>query len=132
MKIAIAFLLSCTYLASCFPPPHPAVVQVRLEEERLPEDLRSPALRNPHLQEILPLTSVLHEGEKPVFQREADTVSRREIYNILTHAGFIPRQRGLPPPTYHRQRNHKTSQPQITSQQNYDIPLSNTDLLQYL
>ncbi|KPJ05330.1 hypothetical protein RR46_00597 [Papilio xuthus] len=66
MKIAIALLLLSCYLVSCFPPPHPAVVQVRLEEELLPEELRSPALRNPHLQEILPLTSVLHEGEKPV------------------------------------------------------------------
>ncbi|CAH2048608.1 unnamed protein product, partial [Iphiclides podalirius] len=99
MKAVIVLLISCACFVDCIPPPHPAVVAVRQEEELLPVHLRSPALHNPHLQELLQLTSVLHSGEKPVYQREADLVSRREIYNILTHAGLVHRQPGLPPPT---------------------------------
>lgn len=64
----ILLVLTSTYLASCIPipPPHPAVVAVRQEEELLPLYLRSPHNFNPHLQEVLPLTSLLHRGEKPV------------------------------------------------------------------
>ncbi|KAL0838872.1 hypothetical protein ABMA28_016897 [Loxostege sticticalis] len=110
----ILLLLSTTTLAWCYPP-HPAVVAVRHEEEKLPPHLRSHALHNPHLQNILPLTSLLHKGEKLVFQREADDVSRREIYNILTHAGLLPRDpRFHPTPTHQQNRpfphqnvNHK-------------------------
>ncbi|CAF4917439.1 unnamed protein product [Pieris macdunnoughi] len=93
LKCTVLFLSVC--LVGCLPPPHPAVVAVRQSEELLPPHLRSPALRNPHLQEILPLTSLLHHGENVVFEREADNVSRSEIYKILTHAGFLRRQNYL-------------------------------------
>ncbi|KAI5644287.1 hypothetical protein NE865_03656 [Phthorimaea operculella] len=89
---SVLLVLTSSYLASCLPPPHPAVVQVRREEEQLPFYLRSRTLWNPNLQEVLPLSSLLHEGETPVFEREADHVSRQEIYNILTHAGFLRRR----------------------------------------
>ncbi|XP_026327649.1 sodium channel protein Nach-like [Hyposmocoma kahamanoa] len=91
---SILLVLTSTYLASCtpIPPPHPVVVAVRQEEELLPLYLKSPHNFNPHLQQILPLTSLLHHGEKPVYHRDTDDVSRQEVYNILTHAGFIPRR----------------------------------------
>lgn len=63
---SLLLLLTSAYLASCLPPPHPAVVAVRREEELLPPHLRSPALHNPRLREILPLTSLLHHGEMVV------------------------------------------------------------------
>ncbi|XP_072949203.1 uncharacterized protein [Epargyreus clarus] len=132
MKSALLFLAVSTHIAYCLPPPHPAVVAVRLEEEQLPPQLRKPALRNPHLREILTLTSVLHQGEKPVFQREADSVPRREIYNILTHAGFIgrhSRHQAASHPTPAHSHHHNF----IQTQQNFDSPfLTGPDLLQYL
>lgn len=65
---SILLVLTSTYLASCIPvpPPHPAVLAVRREEELLPLYLKSPTIFNPHLQEVLPLTSLLHNGEQPV------------------------------------------------------------------
>lgn len=65
---SILLVLTSTYLASCIPipPPHPAVVAVRQEEELLPLYLKSSKIFNPHLQQILPLTSLLHYGEQPV------------------------------------------------------------------
>ncbi|VVC89335.1 unnamed protein product [Leptidea sinapis] len=63
MRVTL-LVLSSAYLASCIPPPHPAVVAVRQAEELLPPHLRSPALSNPHLQRVLPLTSLLHNGEQ--------------------------------------------------------------------
>ncbi|CAK1551058.1 unnamed protein product [Leptosia nina] len=125
MLLRVTFLvLTSAYLASCLPPPHPAVVAVRQAEELLPSHLRSPALRNPHLQDILSLTSVLHPGENAVFEREAEKVPRREIYKILTHAGFIGRRNYLnqhPAP-------YRTFHPS-----DHDSPfLHNPEALQYL
>lgn len=64
----ILLVLTSSYLASCIPvpPPHPAVVAVRQEEELLPVYLKSPHIFNTHLQQVLPLTSLLHQGEQPV------------------------------------------------------------------
>ncbi|XP_013186816.1 uncharacterized protein LOC106132048 [Amyelois transitella] len=126
MKHLVLLLSSC-YLASCIPPPHPAVVQVRHEEEQLPGHLRSPALHNPHLREVLPLASLLHHGEKLVHHREADDVGRHQIYNVLTHAGLIPRRRHFPqPPTQHYAPTHP--------HQNFFEPpaFTNPDILQHL
>ncbi|XP_049873901.1 uncharacterized protein LOC126372252 [Pectinophora gossypiella] len=118
---SILLVLTSTYLATCLPPPHPAVVAVRRQEEQLPPHLRSPTLWNPHLQEILPLTSLLHEGESPVFERAADNVSRQEIYNILTHAGFVPRRPRpfQPDPNHMHQRRVKTGQQHPAHHQNF-------------
>ncbi|CAG4956007.1 uncharacterized protein LOC123696298 [Colias croceus] len=124
---SIVLLLTSTYLANGIPPPHPAVVAVRHAEEQLPFHLRSPALWNRNLQEVLPLTSLLHNGEKAVFEREADTVSRTEIYKILTHAGFIGRRNYINqyPSNKH---NHAHYYPPSN-----DSPfVLNPDLLQYL
>ncbi|CAH0715590.1 unnamed protein product, partial [Brenthis ino] len=128
MKTRIALLvLASTALVSCLPPPHPAVIAVRQAEELLPPHQRSPALRNPHLLHTLELTSLLHKGENPVFDREADKVPRNEIYKILTHAGFIGRRNLIneyPSWPYSYAHNYPKSN---------DSPFGfNPDLLQYL
>ncbi|XP_047533408.1 pickpocket protein 19-like [Vanessa atalanta] len=62
----ISLILASIAIVNCIPPPHPAVVAVRQAESLLPPHLKSPALRNPHLLQALELTSLLHNGEKPV------------------------------------------------------------------
>ncbi|KOB65999.1 Uncharacterized protein OBRU01_21925 [Operophtera brumata] len=106
-------LLACATLAVAIPPPHPDVVQVRLEEERLPHHLRKPALHNPNLRDV--------------FNREAHSVSRKEIYNILTHAGLLSR-------TDNRSSQQLRHQPAIVRGHDPDILpfLQSQDLLQYL
>ncbi|XP_063364332.1 uncharacterized protein LOC134652988 [Cydia amplana] len=89
---SLFFVLASSWLVSCVPPPHPAVIQARREEEFLPQHLRSRALYNPHLREVLPLSSLLHSGEQLVYERESDKVPRTKIYNLLTHSGLVPRQ----------------------------------------
>nr|XP_034831991.1 uncharacterized protein LOC117988839 [Maniola hyperantus] len=126
-RIPIFIILASAAAVICIPPPHPAVVAVRHAEDLLPPEQRSPALRNPHLLHALQLTSLLHHGESPVFEREADSVPRREIYNILTHAGFIGRQHlrnQLPP-------KHPLSPHEYPP--SHDSPfVFNSDALQYL
>ncbi|KAJ2949045.1 hypothetical protein O0L34_g5986 [Tuta absoluta] len=135
---SILLVLTSSYLASCLPPPHPAVVQVRREEEQLPFYLRSRALWNPNLQEVLPLSSLLHEGETPVFDREADHVSRQEIYNILTHAGFLRRRPPHQQPDPHHMNHQRSRGGQRNHHQNHGHQHSgppqfgNPEILQYL
>ncbi|XP_053609514.1 uncharacterized protein LOC128674710 [Plodia interpunctella] len=122
----LLLLLSTCYVASCMPPPHPAVLQVRHEENQLPSHLRSPALHNPHLREVLPLASLLHQGEKLVHHREADDVGRRQIYNLLTHAGLIPRRLFHQPSLQHYAPNYQ-------HQNFFDPPaLTSPEILQHL
>ncbi|KAL4713993.1 hypothetical protein ACJJTC_005624 [Scirpophaga incertulas] len=134
MRILILVLSMYTNSIWCLPPPHPAVVAVRREEERLPPHLRSPALFNPHLREVLPLTSVLHKGEKPVYHRESDHVPRQEIYNILTHAGFLPRRPGFYQPPRHRNKHRPAHRPNDLFEDHFHDPslFFNPDLLQHL
>ncbi|KAF9418788.1 hypothetical protein HW555_004455 [Spodoptera exigua] len=106
MKSLVLLLTTCSCLVSSIPPPHPDVLAVRQEEERLPPILRSPALRNPHLLQVLPLTSLLHKGEKLVYARDAHDVPRKEIHKILTHAGLIPRKTFPSPAEYSHRFNH--------------------------
>ncbi|OWR48198.1 uncharacterized protein LOC116770240 [Danaus plexippus] len=124
-RASLALVVLSAVVVTSLPPPHPAVVDVRHAEEQLPPHLRSPALSNPHFLETLQLTSLLHKGEKPVFERQSDTIPRKEIYNILTHAGFIGRKRYI---------NHLPSK-HYSEVQTYhnDIPFGlNSDILQYL
>ncbi|KAM3965322.1 uncharacterized protein ACR2FA_000712 [Aphomia sociella] len=131
----ILLLLTGTYVVSCLPPPHPAVVAVQREEELLPSFMRSPLLHNHRLMEILSLTSLLHEGEKLVYEREADNVPRRDIYNILTHAGLISRNQFHQRPHQHHQHSSPIyPQHHVTEQQQFNEHsiLSNPELLQHL
>ncbi|RVE42928.1 hypothetical protein evm_012427 [Chilo suppressalis] len=130
---ALFLIISSITLVKCHPP-HPAVVAVRQEEERLPPYLRSQALHNPHLQQILPLTSLLHDGENLVYERESDNVPRQEIYNILTHAGFLPRRPGHYKLTQYRMHRHRPSAHHQNDliNDNYLDFFSDPELLQHL
>ncbi|XP_031766229.1 uncharacterized protein LOC113520766 [Galleria mellonella] len=134
----ILLILMGLYLVNCLPPPHPAVVAVLQQERQLPPHMRSPAFQNPHLLKLLSLTSLLHKGEKVVYDREADDVSRREIYNILTHAGLISRNQFHRPPALpqHRHQKHFNSQAQNHNPHEQHIYeqsiLSSPELLQHL
>ncbi|CAB3221909.1 unnamed protein product [Arctia plantaginis] len=135
MMLSLVLLLAtCTCLVNSLPPPHPDVEAVRKEEELLHPLQRSQALRNPHLLKILPLSSLLHEGEKLVFARDAHDVSREEIYKILTHAGLIPRR--LRPhssePTGLKHNEVLALFPEEHLDFDESLYLQNQDLLQYL
>lgn len=62
-----------------------------------------------------------------VYDREADHVPRREIYNILTHAGFIERKK------HNNQSPPKDLNHAKTYDQSYDSPFTfDSDIAQYL
>ena len=61
-------------------------------EQMLPSRYRNPFYKNPRIRAALADYSWFAEGEMPVFQRQADKISRAEIYNVLSHAGLIPRK----------------------------------------
>ncbi|XP_041979635.1 uncharacterized protein LOC121733442 [Aricia agestis] len=123
MKTSLLLLLAVIHASVAYPsgPPHPAVVAVRHEEEQLPPHLRKPAIFNPRVHAIISLTSLLHHGENLVYDREADKVPRHEIYKILTHAGFLARQKLNHGPQYN------PYSPDFEAQF-----LHNPELLQYL
>ncbi|CAH1638186.1 unnamed protein product [Spodoptera littoralis] len=133
MRSLVLLLTTCSCLVSSIPPPHPDVLAVRQEEERLPPILRSPALRNPHLLQVLPLTSLLHKGENLVYARDAHDVSRKEIYKILTHAGLIPRKK-FPPSEYsHSHRfNHIPISINKWNEADFSDSAFNQEVLQFL
>ncbi|CAH0585758.1 unnamed protein product [Chrysodeixis includens] len=134
MRSLVLLLTTCTCLVKCLPPPHPDVLAVRREEELLPPILRSPALRNPHLLQVLPLASLLHKGEKLVYARDAHDVSRKEIYKILTHAGLIPRKT-FPPTSEESKLNQipLTFNDEFSEQDYFDRSLfPSQEVLQYL
>lgn len=83
MKSLVFLLTTCTCLVRCLPPPHPDVLAVRQEEERLHPLQRSPALRNPHLLQVLPLTSLLHKGENLV-RTELHLILKLNPVKVLT------------------------------------------------
>ncbi|CAH0691822.1 unnamed protein product [Spodoptera exigua] len=133
MKSLVLLLTTCSCLVSSIPPPHPDVLAVRQEEERLPPILRSPALRNPHLLQVLPLTSLLHKGEKLVYARDAHDVPRKEIHKILTHAGLIPRKTFPSPVEYSHRFNHiPISIPEKWSEGEFSDSYLNQEILQFL
>lgn len=68
---------------------HGAVLVASAQEAQLPPNLLNPFYKNPRTRAALARSSWFGPGEFPVAQREADKVSRKEIYNILHHAGLI-------------------------------------------
>lgn len=70
---------------------HRAVLDNAANEARLPAHLKNPFYRTPRVREALAHHSWFGPGEKVVHQRKADSIPRSEIYTVLAHAGFIPR-----------------------------------------
>lgn len=87
-------LLSCNSITGQYA--HKDVILNYQHEELLPERLRSPHYRIPRIRDALAYYSWFGPGEMPVYRRAADVVSRREIYNVLSHAGLIPRRQFFP------------------------------------
>ncbi|XP_037970627.2 global transcription regulator sge1 [Plutella xylostella] len=138
MMQPILVLLATSCLAAALPappPPHPAVVTSDVESQALPVHLRKTAFTHPRLWDILPITSLLHEGESPVYDREAEKVERNSVYNMLTHAGFLSRAHERPPilrnpgrwqskkHQHHHPQPHEHQPPQHQHQPQYQQPL---------
>lgn len=70
---------------------HQAVIENSISESQLPMHLirSKDFLRNPKTADALAKDSWLTNKEMPVFHREADDISRDEIYKIFKNAGFL-------------------------------------------
>ncbi|XP_026464417.1 uncharacterized protein LOC113366994 [Ctenocephalides felis] len=73
-------------------PVHPVVERVLQEEAKLPPHLMNPFYKSPRVRQALAKSSWFGVGEEPVYDREAEKISRKEIYNVLSHAGFVARR----------------------------------------
>lgn len=73
-------------------PPHPEVLRNALYESQLPPHLVNMFYRNPQIRSALARMSWFGPGERQVFDREADKVPRKDIFNVLKHAGLLPQQ----------------------------------------
>lgn len=74
---------------------HPAVIENAINESHLPAELiRSQSfLRNPKTADALAKDSWLTDKEMPVFNREAEKISRDQVLKIFKNAGFLNRRR---------------------------------------
>lgn len=74
---------------------HPAVVDNTIAESHLPPELSKSArfYSNPHIAAALARDSWLTDKEAPVFEREADKISREQVFKIFKNAGFLHRRR---------------------------------------
>uniref|UniRef100_A0A336MD92 CSON014391 protein n=1 Tax=Culicoides sonorensis TaxID=179676 RepID=A0A336MD92_CULSO len=70
---------------------HKDVIDNARNEALLPPYLKSQHYRVPRIRAALAYNSWFGPGEKPVFERAAHNISRKEIYTVLAHAGLIPR-----------------------------------------
>ncbi|XP_055595942.1 uncharacterized protein LOC129746349 [Uranotaenia lowii] len=71
---------------------HPAVLENEAQEALLPDHLRNHHYRTPRVANALARFSWFGPGEEVVWDRHASKISRADIYNVLTHAGFVPRR----------------------------------------
>ncbi|XP_037958902.1 uncharacterized protein LOC119688295 [Teleopsis dalmanni] len=74
---------------------HIAVIENDAYEQTLPYELKNAFYKTPRVREALAKSSWFGPGEEPVFDRQAEKIPRIEIYNVLAHAGLIPRKRQL-------------------------------------
>lgn len=70
---------------------HRAVLENDVQEAYLPYHYRNPFLQSPRFRQAIEWSSWFHPGENLVENRETDRISRQAIFNVLQHAGFIPR-----------------------------------------
>lgn len=71
---------------------HDAVLTNAIDESRLPPHLLNGFYKDPQIRSALARSSWFGPGETVVVDREADNVSRQQIFTILKHAGFLPQQ----------------------------------------
>ncbi|XP_075227296.1 uncharacterized protein LOC142327840 [Lycorma delicatula] len=72
---------------------HRAVIANAEREAQLPQHLLNPFYKNQRISEALAKESWFTPGEMVVYDREAEKISRQEIYSVLKHAGFVNRRR---------------------------------------
>ncbi|XP_028129876.1 uncharacterized protein LOC114325925 [Diabrotica virgifera virgifera] len=63
---------------------HPAVVQNSIAESQLPPELLNPFYKNPVIASALARESWFTNKEFPIRNREAEKISREEIYKIIS------------------------------------------------
>ncbi|KAH8339449.1 hypothetical protein KR074_011089, partial [Drosophila pseudoananassae] len=74
---------------------HIAVVENAAWEQTLPQQFQNPFYKTPRVRDALARSSWFGPGEEVVYDRQAEKIPRMEIYNVLSHAGLIPRRRFL-------------------------------------
>ncbi|SPP82136.1 Hypothetical predicted protein [Drosophila guanche] len=72
---------------------HIAVVENAAWEQTLPQQFQNPFYKTPRVRDALARSSWFGPGEEVVYDRQAEKIPRMEIYNVLSHAGLIPRRR---------------------------------------
>lgn len=71
---------------------HRAVIENSIRESQYPKEYLNKFYDNPRVAAGLAEASWLTDKEMPVFEREADKVSREEIFKIINHAQFVHRR----------------------------------------
>uniref|UniRef100_A0A1B0B8X2 Uncharacterized protein n=1 Tax=Glossina palpalis gambiensis TaxID=67801 RepID=A0A1B0B8X2_9MUSC len=86
-------LLFCLILVACRPQlnryQHIAVLENDAWEDSLPYEFKNPFYKTPRVRAALAESSWFGPGEIPVLERQAEKISRREIYKVLSHAGLL-------------------------------------------
>ncbi|XP_030382971.1 uncharacterized protein LOC115630511 [Scaptodrosophila lebanonensis] len=96
--LALLLLFMAGTLVSARPQPqrnlqHIAVIENDAWEQSLPQHFQNPFYKTPRVRELLAKSSWFGPGEEVVYDRQAEKIPRMEIYNVLSHAGLIPRRR---------------------------------------
>lgn len=71
---------------------HEAVLTNSIAESRLPPHLLNGFYKNPKIRTALERSSWFGPGETRVTDREADKVTRHQIFTVLKYAGLLPQQ----------------------------------------
>lgn len=90
--LLLTLVLSCQVFGQYA---HRDVILNAENEALLPAYLKNPHYRTPRIRSALAYYSWFGPGESPVYERAADSITRREIYKVLSHAGLIPRKGGF-------------------------------------
>ncbi|XP_062142406.1 uncharacterized protein LOC133850358 isoform X2 [Drosophila sulfurigaster albostrigata] len=71
---------------------HIAVLENAAWEQTLPPHFQNPFYQSPRVRQALAKSSWFGPGEQVVHERQAEKIPRMEIYNVLSHAGLLPRR----------------------------------------
>ncbi|KAH8271884.1 hypothetical protein KR044_008721, partial [Drosophila immigrans] len=71
---------------------HIAVLENAAWEQSLPPHFQNPFYKTPRVRQALAKSSWFGPGEQVVHERQAEKIPRMEIYNVLSHAGLLPRR----------------------------------------